>query len=262
MIRARAVAASFLVLAACSSSGAGSAPTDPLGPPHVQADVVAEHAGQFDGKLAARPAGSQREFAAATYILAHLQEAGYTPLLDPVPVQDLIRSTNVIASPPRGGAPETLVVVPYDTGPGTSRAGEALGTWLELARALYALDPDHRTGFVALGAEHATVGGGSLGSRRLAEYLIDQDLRPVVIVIGSVTDGAAFGASGSAADALEEAARSLGLRGTVAEPGSPTAEVFAKAGFHNATVSGSVEDVGRVLLDVLAGDVPASASPR
>ena len=224
---------------------------------------MAEHAGQFDGPLAERPAGSQREFAAATYILAHLQEAGYTPLLDPVPVKDLIRSTNVIASPPRAADMETVVVVPYDSGPGSSSTGTSIGTWLELARALYAAAPDHSTGFVALGAEHASVGGGNLGSRRLAEYLIDRGAHPLVIVVGSITKSGVFAAAGSGADALNRSARSLGLeRGTSAQPGSPTAAVFAKAGFAEATVSGSVASVGRVLLDALAADASASASPR
>ena len=244
-----------------------AAGTSPQGPPRVQDEVVAEHAAQFDGPLAQRPAGSQREFAAATYILAHLQEAGYTPLLDPVPVEDLVRSTNVIASPPRSAEMETVVVVPYDSGPGSSRAGTSIGTWLELARALFAAAPNHTTGFVALGAEHATAGGGNLGSRRLAEYLIDRGLRPVVIVVGSVTEEGVFAAEGSAADALNDAARSLGLAsGTSSVPGSPTAAptaaVFAKAGFPQATVSGSSDGLGRVLLDVLADEAPASASPR
>jgi hypothetical protein len=251
-----------LACAACSSSG-GTATTTPSGPPEIQDDVVVAHAGQFDGQLADRPAGSQREFAAAAYILTHLQEAGYAPLLDPVPVQDLIRSTDVIANPPRAGEPDAVVAIPYDTTPTTPAAGTSLGTWLELARALYALDPDHTTGFVALGAEHATVGGGRLGSRRFAEYLIDGGLHPLVITFGTITEEGAFAADGTGADELNEVARSLGLAArTVAQPESPTAAVFAKAGFRQATVSGSVDAVGRVLLAALADGASPSASPR
>jgi hypothetical protein len=119
----------------------------------VQADVVDDHAAQFDDSLDDRLAGSQQEFAAATYILGHLQTAGYVPLLDPVPVQDLVRSTNVVAEPPSGERPQVVVTVAYDTRPESRPAGAALGLWLELARSLYARDREHAVEFVALGAE-------------------------------------------------------------------------------------------------------------
>ena len=220
---------------------------------------------QFDDKLAPRPAGSQDEFAASTYILAHLQDAGYTPLLDPVPVENLVRSTNVVAFPPRAEAPTFVVAIPYDTAPEFPSNGLALGEWLELARALYAHEPDHTVAFVALGAEHASVGGGDLGARRLAEYLIDKKLSPVVITLGSVsTEGVVFDASGSAAESLDAIARTA-----TAEPARPpvdetstAGDVFARAGFAQATVTGSVEGIGRVLLDALSDPALPSASPR
>lgn len=264
-----AFAAVALVGVSCASSGNGGRNTAPKGPPEIQDAVVSEHASQFDDKLGVRRAGSQQEFAASTYILGHLQQAGYAPLLDPVPVQDLIRSTNVVADPPRGGDPTVIVAIPYDTGANASPSGIALGTWLELARALYARSPDHGVGFVALGAEYATVGGGELGSRRLAEYLLDRGIKPLVLTLGPIsTDGETFGVSGKGVGWLLDAAKRLAI--PEPNPGelltSDAAVVFDKAGFAQGIVSGSVDGVGRVLLEALSTSAsPASStstSPR
>jgi hypothetical protein len=251
-----------LLGAACASSTGGGAFTKPSGPPGLQDAVVAEHAAQFDEKLAVRPAGSQKEFAAATYILGHLQAGGYTPLLDPVPVEDLVRSTNVVADPPRSADVTIVVAIPYDTGARSRPTGAALGLWLELARALYVKEPRHRVEFVALGAEHAAAGGGELGSRRLAEFLIERDEGPLVITIGPVEEsGSTFAAAGTGADELDAVAASLDLdAATAPEPAGGPGSVFARAGFRQATVWGSVDGVGRVLLDFLAA--AASPSPR
>lgn len=246
---------------ACGPSRGGSRPAAPNGPPVVRDAIVDEHAAQFDGPLADRPAGSQREFAAATYVLAHLQAAGYTPLLDPVPVKDLVRSTNVVADPPRSNDAGTVVAVAYDSSSPEDRTGAALGLWLEVARALYVRDANHDVAFVALGAEHATVGKGDLGSRRLAEFLIDRDEHPLIVTIGSISEsGETFGASGFGAAAFEAAARRLGVDAAPDAPEPGAARVFRAARFPEVTVWGSVDGVARVLLDVLTRS-SATASP-
>jgi hypothetical protein len=252
-----------LVGASCTSSGSGAKNTEPNGPPEIQGAVVAKHAGQFDDKLADRPAGSQQEFAATTYLLAHLQQAGYAPLLDPVPVENLVRSTNVVADPPRVQDPATIVAIPYDTTANAPSDGVSLGTWLELARALYAKNPDHSTGFVALGAEQTAVAGGRLGSRRLAEYLIDRGIHPLVISVGRLsTHGVEFTASGSGAASLLAVARKLGVGPPSAVPVNDPDVVFGTAGFEHVSVYGSVDGVGKVLLEALSSSAPGTASPR
>jgi hypothetical protein len=220
--------------------------------------VIDEHAGQFDDALADRPAGSQREFAASTYILGHLQTAGYVPLLDPVPVEDTVRSTNVVAPPPVGDPPGVVVAVSYDTGPDAEGTGAALGLWLELARALYARDVEHAVEFVALGAENTRLNGGNLGSRRLVEFLNDDDLDPLVVLLDGVTAGEVlFAASGDDAPELFAAADRVGVE--VGSPGAlrQTAAVLRRAGVRHVSVFGHVEDVGRVLLEFLAGPAPS-----
>jgi hypothetical protein len=220
----------------------------------VAQGVVDEHAGQFDDALADRRAGSQQEFAAATYILGHLQTAGYVPLLDPVPVEDTVRSTNVVAPPPLGGPPEVVVAVSYDTGPDAQGTGAAIGLWLELARALYARDQNHAVEFVALGAENTPLNGGNLGSRRLVEFLRDEEMSPLVVLLDGVTGGEVlFGARGESAPELFSAADRVGVEVGSPEPPRPTDGVLERAGVRHVSLSGHVEDVGRVLLEFLAG---------
>jgi hypothetical protein len=239
-------------MAACSTLPEGQRSTKPpVGPPRVELETVASHARQFDEEEPERPAGSQEELAASAYVVAHLTEAGYVSRLDAVPVKDLVRSTNVVALPPGGGEPEVLVVTGYDSAPGSPPAGRALGTWLEVARALRAVEPGHGVGFVALGAEHALVEGGNLGSRRLAQQLADEDRNPHVIVLDAI-GGGPFAATGAAAAELESEARARGFgRGDTA-PGSRPGDVFTAAGFDTTVVSGPPEAVGPVLLAYLA----------
>lgn len=185
------------LLAACSGDAGNPRPiSSPVGPPEIQPDVVAQHAAQFEDDLPQRPAGSQQEFAAATYITAHLQQAGYVVELDAVPVEDLVRSSNVIALPPSGEKPEIVVTVAYDTGR-TAGSATTIGTFLELARALRVAVPDHSVEFVALGAELTEVNGGSLGSRRLIKVFLDEGVRPEIVVIVELRDdiGAQFAAA-------------------------------------------------------------------
>lgn len=241
--------------AACSTLPEGQKSTEPAsGPPEVRAQTVEKHAQQFDEEEPQRPAGSQDELAASVYIVAHLTEAGYVSRLDAVPVEDLVRSTNVVALAPSGEEPAALVVVPYDTGAGSGTGGYAIGTWLEVARALRSIQPEHDVQFVALGAEHATVEGGRLGSRRLAQQLEDEGESPAVFVVQDVVSGnEAVAAVGAAADGIAAEARSLGFAvatgsTAVAGPG----DVFTAAGFETTVVGGGARAAGPALLAYLA----------
>src|SRR5688500_17656446 len=113
---ARVLATALLLLPACIGGGDDTPRPDftPEGPPQVQREVIARHAEQFEQDLATRPAGSQQEFAAATYLTAHLQQAGYVVRLEDVPVADTVRSSDVIGRPPSGADPKVVVTVSYD----------------------------------------------------------------------------------------------------------------------------------------------------
>jgi hypothetical protein len=175
--------ASLLILAGCSSDGGGGELAKPSGPPSVDPAAVLKHATQFDEKLPVRTAGSQEEEIATSYLLAHMQQAGYLVRLDGVPVRDQVRSTNVIAPPPSGEAPTQVFAVRYDTFPEGPSNGEVLGLWLEMARALNVKEPDHTVEFVALGADHADLPGAPLGQRRLATFLKDAELEPSIVLV-------------------------------------------------------------------------------
>lgn len=184
------------LLAACSRDTSTQPISSPVGPAQIQSEVVTQHASQFEDDLPQRPAGSQQEFAAASYITGHLQQAGYLVELDAVPVEDAVRSSNVIALPPSGEEPEIVVAVAYDTGK-AARSATPIGTFLELARALRVAVPEHSVEFVALGAELTDVNGGSLGSRRLIDVLLDRGVGPeIVVLVGSQdTSGTQFAAA-------------------------------------------------------------------
>jgi hypothetical protein len=189
----------------------------PQGPPEIQYDVVQQHALQFDVDFPDRPAGSQHELAAASYILGHLQLAGFSPRLDRVPVQDAVSSTNVVAMPPNGSEPGYLVTVAYDTGAMHDDRGRDIGLFLELARALSVADPDHSVAFVAVGAESVD----HRGTRRLAQFLLDHGVDPQIFSIAMST--------AEADDAL------------------------AAAGFQHEFVYGQVRHVGSTLMTELSG---------
>lgn len=231
-----------LVLVGCESERAEPLDIAPKGPPRVDLELVAKHAEQFDRDLPGRVPGSQGEFAAATYLLAHLQDAGYVVELDYVPVEDLVRSTNVIAAAP-GGAPRAVVVAAYDEG---SR-GETIGLFLELARAMRAKDPEHRVEFVALGAESADIGDGALGSRRLARRMLDDDLHPVVVELAHAEDGGALSFYGDEAEELGAAIDAVG-----ADSGEVD-RVWDRAGFPYVVMSGDPTELGEALLTYLEG---------
>lgn len=243
----------LLLGAACSTLPQGQKSTrPPSGPPEVRAKTVEEHARQFDEEEPDRPAGSQDELAASVYIVAHLTDAGYVSRLDAVPVEDLVRSTNVVALPPSGEDPAALVVVPYDTGEGSDTGGYSIGTWLEVARALRSIEPEHDVQFVALGAEHATVEGGRLGSRRLAQQLEDEGNSPPVFVVQEIVPGGAVIVAGAHATAVTEAALADDVEATEGTVGPGPGEVFEAAGLETTVVRGGVSAAGPALLAYLA----------
>ena len=219
-----------------------------VGPPSVRSDVVADHAEQFDVDIGPRPAGSQQEFAAATYITGHLQQAGYIMRLDAVPVADTVRSTNVIALAPSGST-DVLIAIDYDTEPGLKAGfGTGLGLWLELARALKVAEPNHPVSFVAVGAENTRINGGSLGSRRLTQFLLDEDLDPLVIYVSKVGESAPPGLTVFGDDpgicVSKNCVQSV-VRGTTA---------YERAGFEYIVVAGDSEALGDALLEFLANE--------
>ena len=234
------------------------------GPPRVRPDVVRRHAAQFDEELPRRAAGTQHEEAAAAYILGHLQREGYVARLEAVPVANTVNSTDVVSIAPSGRAPQAVVAVAYDTGEGIEGNGAGIGLFLELARALAVARPRHSVGFAALGAERTELGGGHLGSRRLARLLLDEGRRPLVITIEWIdgSSGEGFAAMGEAAGPLIEGARALDVHRTswpserAERDATRRAEVFRAAGLDHAAVAGGAGEVGRVLLDFLS-DLPA-----
>lgn len=255
-MKVRAVLAGGLLLA--GSVACGSTDVVPevraTGPAEVDAALVERHAEQFDEDVAVREAGSQQEQAASVYITGHLQLAGYVVFLDGVPVADLIRSTNVIARPPDGGAPELVVVAPYDTPEGGPSNGTALGLFLELARAANVAAPGHAAGFSALGAEHAQVAGGSLGSRREAQRLLDEDAGPLIVTLGEVGEGVPLRLAGDVSDALLRAFVDCPGEDCVLDDGGDAgaAGIFSRAGFDHVIVDGDPETLGPALLDLIA----------
>lgn len=245
--------------AACTgSTEEAPAGSRPQGPPDVGLDVVDEHAAQFDEELPERPAGSQEEFAAATYITGHLQQAGYEVRLASVPHKDLVRSTNVVALPPGGEPISVVVTVLYDTASNMQPAGRDIGLFLEVARALHVREPEHHVQFVALGAEVTAEDGGNLGSKTLAAELADLDEKPPVIALLEVSSGG-FRAPGPGGDELNEVALQMDvpLSRPLSEPLLPaylrSTQVFVDAGVPHAIAAGGIEEIGRVVLAYLSG---------
>ena len=241
----------LLLTAACSGGRTKEfkAP-DVEGPAEVQVDVVAKHAEQFDKDLKLRLAGSEEEQAAASYILGILQQNGYFVRLEAVPVADLFQSTNVIAQPASGDQPGAMVVLPYSNADGSPADGTALGLFLELARALNVARPEHSVQFTAVGAEFAEQEGGFLGSRRLAQLLIEEEKDPFIVQLTDISATGPASAAGDRADEVAAIAEELGVggpdAGALVDP-----DVFKSAGFDRIVISGGVDAVGQVLLRFL-----------
>ena len=243
---------------ACTSGGDAARSDAPAaeGPAEVRPEVIEEHARQFDEELPEREAGSQQEFAAATYITGHLQQAGYRVRLASVPFKDLVRSTNVVALPPGGGDITAVVTVLYDTTTGTPPNGRDIGLFLELARALRVAEPEHNVEFVALGAEVTGQDGGNLGSRVLAGELADMDEPPPVIGLLEVGSGG-FRAPGPGGDELNRIATELDIPASrpLTEPLLPAylkaTEIMQSENIPHAVAAGGIEETARVVLAYL-----------
>jgi len=211
-------------------------------------DVINRHAAEFADEVPRRPAGSQQEQIAATYILGHLQQAGYPARLDGVPVGDLVRSTNVIAVPRGGAEPRYLVAVAYDTPEDESVSAVSIGVFLEVARALSVVGGDRPVEFVALGAEFAEPSEGHLGSRAMARLLTGDGFEPQIIYLSPELSRDALSAQGPLSEDLQAGA---GVTGDTQAAGA--AEVFEEAGFEVTVVDGAPEVVARRLVEFLAG---------
>lgn len=242
--------AAVLLLVSCTGGDTPAPTASPSGPPSIDLDAVSAHDDQFAEELPERRAGSQEEFAAATYVTAHLQQAGYVVEFDSIPVADTVRSTNVVALPPSTEDPTHLVVVPYDG----SGGGRAVGIFLELARALRAAVPEHSVEFAALGAEDTNVEGGELGSRRMIKLLQDRDLTPDVLFLTDARPPQDFKAYGPGADELHRLAYGRGQALTDELLTDPGATAFEAAGFETTLVGGTSERVAPVLLRFLANE--------
>lgn len=229
-----------------TASPSGEPPADP---PAIQYDVVRQHAEQFDVDMPSRPPGSQLEMAAASYILGHLSLAGYPSFLDRVPVADTVSSTNVVALPPSGNDPEYLVAIPYGIGDARDQTGRELGLWLELARALTAVDEDNDVAFVAMGAESVE----NRGTRRLAQYLLDAGLEPWVITIR--TDDRAGAENLAVFGSCMGEARGTLYSTELSDTGCREIEMrrgaITLAGFQETVVFGDIELMGQELFEFL-----------
>lgn len=240
----------LLVLASCTANETPRPAASPSGPPSIEADAIEAHADQFADELPDRVAGSQQEFAATTYITAHLQQAGYVVEFDSVPVENTVRSTNVVALPPSTEDPLYLVASPYDgSGP-----APAVGVFLELARALRASVPEHSVEFVALGAEESDVPDSPLGTRRMIKLLQDRELTPKVIFLTNTQPPGNFKAYGPDAEELHALAFGADAVLTQELLISPGSDLFEAAEYDTTLVAGDPAKVAQILLRFLANE--------
>jgi len=240
-----------IVVMGCSTT---PRPTGPIseapGPPNARPGVIERHATQFATELPRRPPGSNEEQVAASYILGFLQQANYPGRLEGVPVADLIRSTNVIATPPRGAAPEYLVAVPSGTPSNVALEAHSIGVFLEVARGLSVRRPGHAVEFVALGAEFAEQEAGTLGSRVMATLLREDSFDPQIIYLSPELSGDSFYAEGPLASRFE-AASSSGVA-PLPEIALAAADVFRNEGFEVTVIDGDPTVVADALLEFLS----------
>ncbi len=240
----KAVLLALLALASCTAGETPRPVGTPSGLPDIDANTIEAHADQFEDELPDRKAGSQEEFAAATYITAHLQQAGYVVEFDSVPVANTVRSTNIVALPPSTEDPEYLVAVAYD-----GRGATGVAAFLEVARALRVRVPEHSVQFVALGAQYTELNEGALGARRMVALLRDRELEPYVVEIHDEGSGLLKSYGGPLEGRLDD------IEGRTDElPTTPASEVFDKAEFDYTLVTGPAADVAETLLEFLVDE--------
>jgi len=240
---------SIVVIGCSTSTPSGGPLVEPPGPPDARPEVIERHATQFADEFPERPPGGNEEQVAASYILGFLQHAGYPGRLDGVPVADLVRSTNVIGTPPRGAAPEYLVAVPYGTPPNDALDAHSIGVFLEVARALSVRESEHAVEFVALGAEFAEQEAGTLGSRAMATLLQEESLEPQVIYLAPELSGDSFYAEGPLAGEFEPA--SSVSTAPIHQVALAAAAAYRNEGFEVTVIDGDPEEVAAALLEFL-----------
>jgi hypothetical protein len=243
-------ALSILVLGCSSAPSPQSTSPEAPGPSQVRPGAIERHAAKFAEELPERPPGSNEEQIAASYILGFLQQAGYPGRLDGVPVADLVRSTNVIGTPPDGATPEYLVAVPYGTPPDDALDAHSIGVLLEVARALSVVEPGHTAEFVALGAEFAEQGAGTLGSRAMATLLRGESFEPQIIYLSPDLSNDSFYAEGPLATEFEPAS-SAGT-GPLHRVALEAAKLYRNEGFKVTVIDGNPEEVAITLLEFLS----------
>jgi hypothetical protein len=245
-----------LALGACTDDKDASPGPVASGGPEVSMALVDKHAAEFDAEVPARYPGSDEEFAAASYILGHLQLAGYGTFLDAVPVEDLVRSTSVVAFP-SSGDPSKLVVVDYGIAPGRQVDTTSIGLFLELARAIQVAEPDHSVGFVALGAAAAADDEISLGARRLARFLEERDLEPTIVQLEVSSGGSPFKAYGAFADVINCPSGACGAV-TLEGAFTPNSVLWDEAGLDLTIIRGAAAEAAPALLSWLTSKVGAT----
>jgi len=244
------IALSILVLGCSSAPSPRSTSPEAPGPPEVRPGAIERHAAKFAEELPERPAGSNEEQIAASYILGFLQQAGYPGRLDGVPVADLVRSTNVIGTPPDGATPEYLVAVPYGTPPDEAPDAHSIGVFLEVARALSVMEPGHPVEFVALGAEFGQQEAGTLGSRAMATLLQEESFEPQIIYLSPDLSDDSFYAEGPLAGEFEPAS-SAGTA-PLHQVALAAAKVYRNEGFRVTVIDGNPQEVALTLLEFLS----------
>ena len=242
---------SILVLGCSSAPPPRNSSPEAPGPPEVRPGAIERHADQFADELPERPPGSNEEQVAASYILGFLQQAGYPGRLDGVPVADLVRSTNVIGTPPEGDPPEYLVAVPFGTPPSEALDAHSIGVFLEVARALSVQEPGHPVEFVALGAEFAEQEAGTLGSRAMATLLQEESFDPQIIYLSPDLSGDSFYAEGPLASEFDLA--SSAGSAPLHQVALAASEVYRNEGFEVTVIDGNPEEVALTLLEFLSG---------
>lgn len=242
-----------LALTGCIATAERFETQEVRGPARVEMETVLAHAEQFDTEVADRPAGSQNEQIAASYITGTLQQNGYLVRLESVPVGDLVRSSTLIGAPAGATEPDVAVIVPYGSGPGRPGNGIEVGLFIELSRALTVEEPRHTVYFIAVGADFGAPQGEALGSRSLARFMTDQGWNPLVLQLVDVIDGAPLSVSGDRSDELVDAMTAMTGPFTAYDDGDVEVDqdVFEAAGFDRMLVTGDPEKLGEVLLDYL-----------
>lgn len=249
------VAGASIVLLGCTGAPRSEDPLpDAPGPPDPRPEAIERHATRFADELPERPPGSNEEQVAASYILGFLQQAGYPARLDGVPVADLVRSTNVIGTPPGGADPEYLVAVPYGTPPNEALDAHSLGVFLEVARSLSVRDLGHQVEFVALGAEFAEQEKGTLGSVAMASLLREESFEPQIIYLSPVMSGDASYAAGPLAREFEPDA--VSSEPPVDQVAEAAADAYRNEGYDVTIVNGDPVEVAGTLTAFLSETVP------